>query len=194
MSPISLCSDKHGNITMHAGLQALTVTQLGSGSSVEIWRASRNSDSEALIFPCSTAGGTKAYLPTYCHFHCDAHLLSNNPLSTLTGALMFDSTQYLSQWYNPGGPRHLYLLVSILDWRSKAARERSKVGKPLKGRQVKRCRYYREIIPFFFFVTEIVFCTTSWSKETALLFMATRVALNGQGDAPGHCQSCCSLQ
>lgn len=133
MSPNSLCSDKHGNRTTHAGLQALTVAQLGSGSSVEIWRAFRNSDSEALIFPCSTAGGIKANLPTYCHFHCDAHLLSNNPsLSTLTGALMFDSAQYLSQGYNPGGLCHPYLSISILEWRSEAARERSKVGKPLR--------------------------------------------------------------
>lgn len=191
MSPNSLRSDKHGNRTMHAGLQALTVTQLGSGNPVDVWRVSTNSDSEALIFPCSVAGGTKGNLPTYSSFHYDAHLLSNNPpLSALTGALMSDSTGSLSQGYNPGGLSHPHLLVSTLEWRSKAARERSKVRKPLKWRQVKRCRYYREIMSS---VTEIVFCTTSWSNETALLFVAMKVALNGQEDAPGHCQSCCSL-
>lgn len=145
MFPNSLCSDKHGNIAMHAGLRALTVTRLGSGNTVEVWRPSRNSDSEALIFPCSAAGGTKGNLPTYSNFHYDAHLLSNNPpsLSALTGALMFDSTQYLSQGYSPGELSHPNLLVSTLQWRSKAARERSKVEKPLEPGQVKRCKFYR---------------------------------------------------
>lgn len=145
MFPNSLRSDKHGNIAMHAGLRALTVTRLGSGNTVEIWRPSRNSDSEALIFPCSAAGATKGNVSTYSSFHYDAHLLSNNPpsLSALIGALMFDSTWYLSRGYNPGGLSHPNLLVSTLEWRSKAARERSKVEKPLEPRQVKRCKYYR---------------------------------------------------
>lgn len=143
MFPNSLRSDKHGNITMHAGLRALTVSRLGSGNTVEIWRPSRNSDSEALIFPCSTAGGTKGNLPIHSSFHYNAHLLSNNPpsLSALTEALMFDSTQYLSQGYNPGGLSHPNLLVSTLERRSKAAREWSKVEKPLEPRQAKRCNY-----------------------------------------------------
>lgn len=44
------------------------------------------------------------------------------------------------------------------------------------------------------FVTEIAFChTASWNKETALVFVATEVALNRQEATPGHCQSCCCL-
>lgn len=141
MSPDSLCSDKHGSITKHAGLQALAVIQLGSGSSMEIWSASRNSDSEALIFPCSTAG-TKANSPTYCHFHCDAHLLSNNPpLSALTGALMFDSTQYLSQ----GTTQEEF--STLIFWYPSWSEETRQQESELRG---ERCRYYRKIIFFFY--------------------------------------------
>lgn len=42
-------------------------------------------------------------------------------------------------------------------------------------------------------MTEVVFYTASWSKETALMFVATKVALTRQEATPGHCQSCCSL-